>query len=441
MKHDQIAAKPAPRFPPAAESFWSAATIAQITITNEITMIVYHSAAIRTRGDDLNSSRYALTSTMLPMRASGAVRLYDATSCDERKSGPSQLVRRARPRGDESRLASRNRHARNLQSVCSWQCSGRRQKVLDPRPPRNGRTRETMRARAIALLLIRRALVDGAAAGHRRRSDPPALPLALAPDHEYWRCAASANRTGCAIEEPYGVLNLSAPIPLAEAHLGLVHRPHPALAAAVGSNASADGDEEDEGEPREWWRRRLAAEGVNKPSDAADEDTPLFQGIGTHYANIFVGVPPQRVSVIVDTGSHHTAFPCTGCKQCGKHTDPYFDPDHSETQNTLSCDKCEAGAKCTAKRCQLSQSYTEGSSWKAYQVRPRAHAPPLRSPRVERRARRRGTEPPGAHGTARGSRNEPAPWERSSVETRRRRRRRSTRVAPRSTPSSLEQPP
>ena len=45
---------------------------------------------------------------------------------------------------------------------------------------------------------------------------------------------------------------------------------------------------------------------------------PLFEGLGTHYSFIWVGSPPQRVSVIVDTGSHHTAFPCVGCK-CGKH--------------------------------------------------------------------------------------------------------------------------
>jgi hypothetical protein len=43
---------------------------------------------------------------------------------------------------------------------------------------------------------------------------------------------------------------------------------------------------------------------------------PLFEGIGTHYSFIWVGSPPQRVSVIMDTGSHHTAFPCVWCN-CG----------------------------------------------------------------------------------------------------------------------------
>lgn len=44
------------------------------------------------------------------------------------------------------------------------------------------------------------------------------------------------------------------------------------------------------------------------------QSVPLSQGYGTHYANIWVGSPtPQRKTVIVDTGSHYTAFPCSGC--------------------------------------------------------------------------------------------------------------------------------
>ncbi len=49
-----------------------------------------------------------------------------------------------------------------------------------------------------------------------------------------------------------------------------------------------------------------------------EQRQPLFRGQGTHYVFLWVGTPPQRVSVIVDTGSHHTAFPCVGCN-CGKH--------------------------------------------------------------------------------------------------------------------------
>eukprot|EP01032_Pedospumella_encystans_P029261 gene29261-33048_t len=88
---------------------------------------------------------------------------------------------------------------------------------------------------------------------------------------------------------------------------------------------------------------------------------PMFEGLGTHYSFIWVGTPAQRVSVIMDTGSHHTAFPCMGCK-CGKHMDPYFDPKKSSTSVIKSCGQ-------DGKKCIFKQSYTEGSSWSAFKVR------------------------------------------------------------------------
>jgi hypothetical protein len=42
------------------------------------------------------------------------------------------------------------------------------------------------------------------------------------------------------------------------------------------------------------------------------------------------------------------------------HTDPYFDPDSSTTSSV---------PKCNYDLCELSQSYSEGSSWKAYKVK------------------------------------------------------------------------
>ncbi len=90
--------------------------------------------------------------------------------------------------------------------------------------------------------------------------------------------------------------------------------------------------------------------------------------------------------MIVDTGSHHTAFPCKGCIDCGEdhHTDPYFDPDKSKTFTPLSCNECRYEAKCAPvgnefegrgvtqnlkNACMVAQSYTEGSSWAAYQAK------------------------------------------------------------------------
>jgi hypothetical protein len=88
--------------------------------------------------------------------------------------------------------------------------------------------------------------------------------------------------------------------------------------------------------------------------------SPLYRGFGTHFTYAWVGTPPRRVSLIVDTGSHHTAFPCKNCANCGKHTDHYWDPTTSSTAVTL---------KCGGQKCSFSQRYTEGSSWSAYKVR------------------------------------------------------------------------
>ena len=91
---------------------------------------------------------------------------------------------------------------------------------------------------------------------------------------------------------------------------------------------------------------------------------------GSHYANIYVGVPPQRVSVIIDTGSHFTAFPCVGCSTCSTHIDPPFDYIESSTYSMPRCDKCVNPAKsfCEDDKCIFAQHYAEGSSWEAVQV-------------------------------------------------------------------------
>ncbi len=87
--------------------------------------------------------------------------------------------------------------------------------------------------------------------------------------------------------------------------------------------------------------------------------TPLSQGYGTHFSYVYVGTPPQRQSVIVDTGSHYTAFPCSGCAQCGQHTDAYWDLKNSSSAKI---------SKCGKDPCSFGQSYSEGSSWKAFKV-------------------------------------------------------------------------
>jgi len=98
---------------------------------------------------------------------------------------------------------------------------------------------------------------------------------------------------------------------------------------------------------------------------------PLLQGFGTHYVTAWVGTPPQRTSLIVDTGSRFTVFPCKGCQNCGEenHTDKYFDLDKSSTSKVANCMECDGDDfYCSEDQCHFGISYAEGSSWDAYLV-------------------------------------------------------------------------
>lgn len=63
----------------------------------------------------------------------------------------------------------------------------------------------------------------------------------------------------------------------------------------------------------------------------------LYQGYGTHYVDLWVGYPPQRQTLVVDTGSSVTTFPCSGCKSCGSHADPPFDEGASGSFTATRC--------------------------------------------------------------------------------------------------------
>lgn len=108
---------------------------------------------------------------------------------------------------------------------------------------------------------------------------------------------------------------------------------------------------------------------------------PLYRGYGTHFAWMFVGMPAQRQSLIIDTGGHYTAFPCSGCISCGSHTDEYWNPKNSTTvkisqcvekiSNTTSTTTSSAVATTAAtvgSKCIITQSFVEGSGWKGYEV-------------------------------------------------------------------------
>lgn len=79
------------------------------------------------------------------------------------------------------------------------------------------------------------------------------------------------------------------------------------------------------------------------------------------YVDLVVGTPPQRTSVIVDTGSGLAAFTCANCNHCGEHLDPNFDFEASSTAEWVPC-----GSQCTDRcrndHCGYHQGYVEGSS-------------------------------------------------------------------------------
>eukprot|EP00440_Ansanella_granifera_P050411 gb/GFBE01054635.1/.p1 GENE.gb/GFBE01054635.1/~~gb/GFBE01054635.1/.p1 ORF type:complete len:676 (+),score=110.54 gb/GFBE01054635.1/:1-2028(+) len=82
-----------------------------------------------------------------------------------------------------------------------------------------------------------------------------------------------------------------------------------------------------------------------------------------YFVDLVVGTPPQRVSVILDTGSGVCAYPCASCSHCGKHIDPAFDFGKSTSAKWLQCSngRCPSG-RCSSGKCSYYQGYTEGSS-------------------------------------------------------------------------------
>lgn len=107
--------------------------------------------------------------------------------------------------------------------------------------------------------------------------------------------------------------------------------------------------------------------------DIAQQMGALYQGYGTHYVDLWCGSPPQRQTVIVDTGSGVTAFPCTGCKNCGVpryHIDELFNVEKSSTfeHNTCAGGCMTTRSHCSTSECKISMSYAEGSRWDAFEA-------------------------------------------------------------------------
>lgn len=154
-----------------------------------------------------------------------------------------------------------------------------------------------------------------------------------------------------------------------------VHHENTAAVYAGMDHLRALSDFEDERKHSRYSRGRYLQEDVEGVKHGGSfesfQTTPLSQGIGTHYATVWVGTPSQPQTVIVDTGSHLTAFPCVPCNNCGEgyHSSGYFNPKMSSTFEWNTCAQCSKSASCSRDQCQLRQSYAEGSSWSAVEGR------------------------------------------------------------------------
>ena len=151
---------------------------------------------------------------------------------------------------------------------------------------------------------------------------------------------------------------------------------------------------------REGARSLIEADTANDAHHFLEQDLfaptssfiyPLHSASGTHHAYLYIGSPPQRQTLIVDTGSRFTAFPCQPhCPDCGKHASDQFHLDQSSSYEVMPCSSCMLsttnafvlndglgglrGIKqfpntCYNGNCELESSYTEGSSWRAFEVK------------------------------------------------------------------------
>jgi len=132
-------------------------------------------------------------------------------------------------------------------------------------------------------------------------------------------------------------------------------------------NGNDNGNDMVKEENKEEYRLRRREEAVQVGA--------LFEGYGTHYIDLWCGSPPQRQTVIVDTGSGVTAFPCSGCRDCGVpdyHIDRLFVEEESETFHESTCAKKSdcimTRSSCQSGSCKIGMSYAEGSRWNAVEV-------------------------------------------------------------------------
>ncbi|EQC28814.1 hypothetical protein SDRG_13495 [Saprolegnia diclina VS20] len=102
-----------------------------------------------------------------------------------------------------------------------------------------------------------------------------------------------------------------------------------------------------------------ARRSLRQLADGSFQVVPLRLDAGTHYTYAYLGSPPQRAPVVVDTGSHILAVPCAGGASfdvASSTTLTY--PNCTSAANTFQCAACDVDATC-----HISQAYSEGGAW------------------------------------------------------------------------------
>ncbi|GJP46905.1 hypothetical protein CLOM_g6154 [Closterium sp. NIES-68] len=85
---------------------------------------------------------------------------------------------------------------------------------------------------------------------------------------------------------------------------------------------------------------------------------------GYYSVDVWIGSPPRKFSLMVDTGSALTIVPCASCSPCGAHMNPPYSPAASSSYLPVACRAAPcAGHRCDRQqRCAYSRRYAEQST-------------------------------------------------------------------------------
>ncbi|CAL5012948.1 unnamed protein product [Urochloa decumbens] len=118
---------------------------------------------------------------------------------------------------------------------------------------------------------------------------------------------------------------------------------------------------------RAWNAARACRRGGGAISSP---DVPVSSlGNSTYTISISVGTPPQRHTLLIDTGSDLVWIQCKTVGGAATATDPLYDPDKSSSFATVPCDGklCQEGAfetrNCSNNRCLYTYAYGSGRTY------------------------------------------------------------------------------